>query len=255
MQISNEKTVDRLGWRLKLGVVVPATNTIVEPEFAGMRPHGVTNHTMRFFVENLALSSSEDFARLIEIVKANLDAAIDFLVPSGPDCIVLGMSAETFWDGLDGSKKLEARLSERAGGKPVAMGSDACLAALNAVGARRIGVITPYWPVGDEQVRRFFTEAGFEITGIKGLKCRSPHHIAAQTEDTLRDAMRELDAANPDAIVQVGTNLCMAQLAAEAERWMGKPVIAINTAIYWHALRRNGIIDRVQGWGALLAEH
>jgi maleate isomerase len=47
----------------------------------------------------------------------------------------------------------------------------------------------------------------------------------------------------------------MARLAAVAEFWLDKPVIAINTATYWWALRQNGIMDRVQGFGALLEKH
>ena len=55
--------------------------------------------------------------------------------------------------------------------------------------------------------------------------------------------------------MQVGTNLAMAQLAAVEETRLGKPVLAINTATYWYALRDYGIKDRVPGWGALLSEH
>jgi maleate isomerase len=55
--------------------------------------------------------------------------------------------------------------------------------------------------------------------------------------------------------VQVGTNLAMARLAGIAEFWLDKPVIAVNTATWWHALRTNGIEDRIHGWGSLLAEH
>jgi maleate isomerase len=55
--------------------------------------------------------------------------------------------------------------------------------------------------------------------------------------------------------VQLGTNLPMARLAAVAEFWLDKPVIAVNTALYWHALRRAGIMDRIEGFGALLAAH
>ena len=40
-----------------------------------------------------------------------------------------------------------------------------------------------------------------------------------------------------DALVQVGTNLSMVGLADEAERWLHKPVIAINAATWWMALR------------------
>ena len=47
----------------------------------------------------------------------------------------------------------------------------------------------------------------------------------------------------------------MAQLAPELEAHLGKPVIAINTATYWHALRKNGIEDKVEGFGPLLAKH
>jgi maleate isomerase len=45
----------------------------------------------------------------------------------------------------------------------------------------------------------------------------------------------------------------MARLAAIAELWLQKPVIAINTATYWWALRSNGIADRLPGFGALLS--
>jgi len=54
--------------------------------------------------------------------------------------------------------------------------------------------------------------------------------------------------------VQVGTNLAMAEVAAMAELWLGKPVIAINTATYWHALRQSGIPDQIAGFGRLLEE-
>jgi maleate isomerase len=58
-----------------------------------------------------------------------------------------------------------------------------------------------------------------------------------------------------DAIVQVGTNLAAAEVAAMAEFWLDKPVIAINTATYWYALRQYGIKDKIPGWGSLLAKH
>ena len=57
-----------------------------------------------------------------------------------------------------------------------------------------------------------------------------------------------------DALVQAGTNLSILRLADEAERWLGKPVIAINAAIWWKALRDNGIEDKIAGYGRLLRE-
>jgi maleate isomerase len=71
----------------------------------------------------------------------------------------------------------------------------------------------------------------------------------------LKRQLLVLDGDDVDAIVQVGTNLSMLRLAAAAERWLGKPVIAINAATYWHALRANGIEDRIGGFGRLLELH
>lgn len=243
---------DSLGWRRKFGVIAPSTNTSVQPEFDRMRPAGVTNHFSRIVIPNVSIQTDADFERLMDAIRATIMDAVDSVMSAACDYLVMGMSAETFWDGLEGSIELEKRIEARAGVK-IAMGSDACRAALAAYGnVKRIAVITPYMPVGDEQVRRFFTDCGFDVVAIKGLRCPSPVAIAHVSEATLRDCIIELNTPDVDAIVQVGTNLAMARVAAVAEFWIGKPVVAINTATYWWALRQNGITDRVEGFGALL---
>jgi len=111
-------------------------------------------------------------------------------------------------------------------------------------------------PLSDfaRDLRRSFEEFGFTVVRDRALQCRSWIQIAEQTTATLRKVLMELDGDDVDAIVQVGTNLSMVRLAAAAEMWLGKPVIAINTATYWHALRANGVKDRMDGFGRLLAE-
>jgi maleate isomerase len=245
--------LDRLGWRAKIGVVIPSTNTIVEPEFHFMAPLGVTNHTSRFLIPNMALNSNEDFEKLVIEIKATLDDAIDGLTPAGVDHIIIGISAESFWDGAKGAEILQRRLEARAGCS-LTLGAAAARAALEAVGAKRLGVVTPYWPVADERVRQYFGECGFDVVALKGLAATSPVNIAEQSEGTLRRALEEVNSPDVDTIIQVGTNLAMARLAGEAERWLAKPVIAINTALYWHALRQNGINDKIPGWGRLMME-
>lgn len=246
--------VDSLGHRMKFGVIAPSTNTSVQPEYDSMRPAGVTNHFARIHIPDDPVESDEDFVQLLENIRAELMLAVDRVKTCQPGALIMGMSAETFWDGLDGSAALQKRVEERAGA-PVFMGSDACRAALDAYGGiRRIAVLTPYMPVGDEQVRRFFTDCGYEVVRLIGLKCASPQLIAHVSERELRDRIVQLDGPDVDAIVQVGTNLACARLAAMAEFWLDKPVIAINTATYWYALRQSGITDRVAGYGALLTE-
>lgn len=244
---------DSLGYRRKFGVIAPSTNTSVQPEFDSMRPVGVTNHFSRIVIPNNPVHSDADFNALMDDIRRTMMDAVDSVMSCEPDYIVMGMSAETFWDGLDGSVELQRRVEARSGVK-VAMGSDACRAALGAYGnIKRISVVTPYMPVGDEQVRTFFRDCGFEVVNLKGLKCAGPMLIAHTSEEELRDAIIEVDDPSVDAIVQVGTNLAMARVAGVAEFWLGKPVIAINTATYWWALRQNGIHDKIQGFGKLLS--
>ena len=84
--------------------------------------------------------------------------------------MVMGMSAETFWDGVEGNRAFKKQITDITG-LDVATGAEACERALHLFGARKIGVVTPYQPIGDENVVKFFGELGFEVAAIKGLKC------------------------------------------------------------------------------------
>lgn len=246
--------VDALGWRMKFGVIAPSTNTVVQPEFDMMRPRGVTNHFARIHIPNDPIRGDADFEKLIAAIDRELLAAVDRVMTCEPGQLIMGMSSETFWGGLDGSERLRERIEARAG-VAVTMGSDASRQALRRYGEiRRIGVVTPYMPVADQQVRRFFTDCGLEVVRLVGLKCASPVLIAHVGASELRDAVLAVDGPDVEAVVQVGTNLAMARLAAAAELWLKKPVVAINTATYWWALRRNGIADAIDGFGALLRD-
>jgi maleate isomerase len=247
---------DSLGYRMKFGVIAPSTNTSVQPEYDSMRPHGVTNHFSRCIIPDTKVTDDRTFMVMLNNIRASVPAAIEAVKTCSPDHVIMGMSAETFWDGRDGQKKLQKRM-EKIAGVGMTLGSDACRAALKAYGkkTRRLGIVTPYMPVGDKQVHRFFTDCGFEVVNLLGLKCAGPMLIAHVTKRRLRDAVLQVNRGKVDAVVQVGTNLAMAEVAAMAEFWLDKPVIAINTATYWHALRENGIKDRLHGWGALLSEN
>lgn len=245
---------DALGWRRKFAVLVPSTNTVVQPEFDGMRPPGVTNHISRIRIPNMPLASDADFRLLVERIAAAQLEAVDSALTCEPDHVVLGISVETFWGGREASRKLKQELEDHTG-LEVTMGAEACDAAFARLAVKRIAVLTPYFPVGDENVQRFFEESGYRVARIRGLKCASPVQIAHVPPETLRAAAAELDGDDVDAVIQVGTNLAMAQLAAQMETERGKPILAINACIYWHALRQCGLADQMAGWGSLLQRH
>jgi len=244
---------DRLGWRRKFGVIAPSTNTIVQPEFDSMRVPGVTSHYGRILIRDGRIGDDEGMEALLEQIRASMADCVEGIMTMQPDYMVMGMSAETFWDGVEGNRAFKKQITDITG-LEVATGAEACERALQLYGVKKIGVVTPYQPVGDANVVKFFNELGFEVTAIKGLKCPTAVSIAHVTEDELRRAILAVDGPDVDAIVQCGTNLSMVRLADEAERWLGKPVIAINAATWWMALRENGIEDKVYGAGGLLRD-
>ncbi|QMW22308.1 maleate cis-trans isomerase family protein [Sandaracinobacteroides saxicola] len=246
---------DSLGWRRKFAVVAPSTNTSVQPEYDSMRPRGVTNHFSRISIPDTRVTDDASFMVMLNNIRNATASAVDVAMSMQPDYLIMGMSAETFWDGADGAEKMHASLTQRTG-VGVAMGSHACDAAFRCFGdVKRISVITPYMPVGDAQVRKFFEDSGYEVMALKGLKSPSPMMIAHESETTLKRAIQEVDDPQVEAIVQCGTNLAFARVAGIAEFWLEKPVIAINTATYWYALRQNGIMDKVDGYGSLLLDY
>lgn len=245
---------DALGWRKKFGVLGPSTNTIVQPEFDEMRPPGVTNHYSRIYTPNAQAISNESFMAGTAVISDNMLEAVASVMTCAPDYLVAGMSAITFYGGVAGADAFQEKI-ENAASVGLSIGSHSTTAALRAYGGiRRIAFVSPYFPVANGEVRRYFEESGFEVTRDICLQCPSWTAIAEVSQDALRQTLSELDGDDVDALVQVGTNLCMARLAAEAEAALSKPVLAINTATYWHALRNNGIQDQMPGFGRLLAE-
>ena len=245
---------DVLAWRRKFGVLGPSTNTVVQPDFDDLRVAGVTNHYSRIIVEDAQALSDETFlAGTLKISEATHDA-VRGVMTCRPDFLVMGMSAVTFYGGAEGSARWSKAVEEIAG-VGLCTGAQSLIAAFGAYGGiRRIALLSPYYPVANREVTTFMADHGVDVVRDVALRCPSWTSIAEVTPARLREAVLALDGDDVDAIVQGGTNLSMVRFAAAAELFLGKPVIAINTATYWNALRINGIADRKEGFGRLMAE-
>lgn len=232
----------------------PSTNTVVEAEFNWMRAPGVSWHSGRIPIANPSLADDDTMVAFLEQLRGTITGCVEQVCMCKPTALVMGMSAETFWGGRDGAAHFESFLRQLSG-LGVTTGAWAARAALDAYGARRIGIITPYQAVGDAQVVDFFEQLGYEVAGIHGLCCENATVIAEVAPETIKGAFRRVDGPDVDALMQAGTNLPAALAAAEMEKELGKPVVAINTATVWHAYRMNGIMDKIEGFGSLLSEH
>ena len=243
-----------IGARGRIGVIIPSTNIGVEYDCQQIIPPGVTWHFARFFVAQPDLSSDNMFLAFIDEIRKTIPDALRDIMTCEPSYIMMGMSAETFWGGLEGNAEFETRLRELIGPAiGLTSGAAALKAALDAFGAKTVAALTPYQPVGDDQVRRFLEESGYHVSNVVGLKCDTATSIAhTPPREVIETVLNELEGDDVDAIVQAGTNLSTQDIFPALELQLGKPVIPINIATIWHALRAQGINDKVFGRGWLL---
>lgn len=243
---------DVVGFRAKLGVVIPATNTVVEHDFNKLSPPGVTVHTARIETPVTSLDSDAAFLHFLAAMRQNIYGAVDRVMSCEPDILVMGMSSETFLGGAEGSHAFERGLAERAR-VPIVSGAGALNSALHAVGARRLSILTPYQPAIDKEVIRFLTDCGYEVVRLTGLQCPSATAIARVTRDQVMAGLAASFDTRCDALVQVGTNLAALDATALAEATFERPFVPINVALMWQALRTAGITEPVRGLGQLLS--
>ena len=236
--------------RLKIGVVTPSTNTTLEPDCHALCPDGVTAHTARISIQNKKISGDAAYDEHVKAMRAGIAGAIAQVITCAPDHLIMGVALEAFWGGLEGSKSLQGEL-EQSAGVTVSMGSLAMDSALKTLGCKKIAALTPHMPAGDEQVRSWFEQAGYDMVNFIGLKCPSPREIAEVPVSDINAALAKLDDPSVEAIVQVGTNLQFRSIALAAETKLKKPVLALNEVMMWDALRRHQIDDSVAGAGLL----
>lgn len=253
----------QLARRARIGVVIPSTNTGVEYDLQKFGLDAVTWHPSRFWIElrnwkDEVESTGDDantvFERFLDLMRDEIPVAIRNVLSAEITHLMLGMSAETFWGGLEGNIAFEKDIKDQIGDLGLTTGAGATRDALTCFKARKISVITPYPQIGDENVHRFFNDIGFEVHKVKGMNRPSATAIAETTISEVLAAVKEVDGPDVDAIIQCGTNLSTIDIFPTLEHVLQKPLLPINVATIWHALRASGIHDKITGKGRLLEE-
>lgn len=244
---------DVLGYRLKVGSLIPSTNSSVEPEIAGMAIEGVTHLAARISVPNQEFRSNADAEAIVAGTEPDLLPALGRLMAAKPDRVIMAMAVPCFWGGQAGSTSMKQRLEEHAG-VPVTVPPEAIDQALTTMQAKTIAVVSPYMPLADEHVKTWFEEAGYSVHKIVGLRAPQEDQVIDITADQLQAAFDKVDSSRVDALVHVGTSIAMARLAAPFEARYRKPVISVNVACWWATLRAAGLPDRRDGFGRLLRD-
>ncbi|MFF5232790.1 hypothetical protein [Dactylosporangium sp. NPDC000521] len=93
---------EAVGPRAVFGVIVPSTNTVVEHDYWSARVPGVAYRAGSMHIPNPAMNDDAGFEALLGQIRASIDTAVRDVLTAEPDRMVMGMSAETFWGGVEG---------------------------------------------------------------------------------------------------------------------------------------------------------
>lgn len=255
---------DVRSFRRKLGLLLPATNTSMEHELWSIlrrNAHepgldGVGIHTANVTTPQPQLRSEADIVAYRRQFLGGLAAAIDQIQLAQPEYLIMGMSLEHVLRGLE---QVRAPMSEveTYAGLPMTTCHDAIAAALDRLGARRIGLLTPFDRAGNENAKQLYLDLDVDVVATVGFSCANTLHIAHIPDWAKERAIVELlatPANRLDAVVQCGTNMSLIQVSERLEPQLGIPILGINAVVLWYALRENGFSCPLAGAGRLLRE-
>jgi maleate isomerase len=128
----------------------------------------------------------------------------------------------------------------------------AAFAAFKALGARRIGVLTPYAPEVNAVVRQYLDAHGAEVAAFATFDKRDDREAARISVDAIAAGIGTLARATRlDAVFVSCTSLRLAERVAAIEADVGIPVTSSDHAMAWHALRLARVNDTMAGAGRL----
>lgn len=232
--------------RAKIGFILLATEQTIEDDMFTLRPEGVGLHFSRapipdsITVDSLA-AQANDLAR----------TAATILPDGSLDVICYACTSGSL---VIGEERVFAELRK---GSPYARPTSlitGVLGALRALRAKRIAVATPYLDEINRREANYMAMQGFEITNIRGLNLEKDSDMIRVRPDFLAEFAASVNTSDADVLFISCGALRSLDIVDDLERALGKPVICSNQAMMWDVLRRAGINDKIEGYGALLRE-
>ena len=230
----------------RIGLLVPSSNTTVEPEFYRALPKDVTLHVARLPLTQIATDSIAGTADHVEVQSRALATA-------DVDVIVLGAAAPSFLKGLGYDREMAQKI-EAASGKRATTTSTALIEALKYLGVSRVVLGAAYDDKVNAIAKSFLEVNGFNVLAAHGLGLVDNLVVGRLDSSSAYDFARKIDRPDAEAIVLACTNWKTMDVIERLERELGKPVLSTTQVSIWAALRAIGRIEGVPGYGRLLRD-
>ncbi len=238
------ETDEGFGARARIGLIVLETDQTIEAEASRLRLPGVDWYHAR--IPNAVDVSPETLSAMED----DLPAAAA-LLPNGFgfDAIGYGCTSAATLIGEDGvTAAIRSAHPDVETSNPIS----AAIAAFEALGARRIAVVTPYTAEVTAPVVRMFQDAGIEVTAVGSFLEGSDLVVARISETSVAEGVRRMvSVADCDAVFVSCTSLRTFGIIESLEAELGVPVVSSNVALMWRLLRLAGVDDHIDDLGTL----
>jgi len=233
--------------RAAIGLLVLATDQTLEYEFRQiMRLDGVAIYATRVY------NDAEVSVATLRAMRPLIAPATALILPELKlDVVAFGCTSASM---VLGEETIFAEIRKSRPGVACTTPVTAALAAFRALGARRIGVLTPYSKEVNDTVARYLRDRGVEVAALGSFSQPDDHVVARITADSVARGVEALAGkAALDAVFVSCTSLRLCETVARIEGRLGIPVTSSDHALAWHCLRQAGVDDSIDGLGRLFA--
>lgn len=234
---------------IRLGILVPSTNTTVEADFVRVVPKGATVHSHRLWM------SFDIGEEALDRMNSEMEAGARHLAQAKVRVVSMVGTSNSFYRGLDWSLEMERIMSAAADGVPAVSTSISAVRALRFFGAKSISVATPYPDWNNERLRDYLEASGFRVLNVAGEPWAAQagaHGINDQEPEVILDFAARTCDPKADALFCSCTAWRSMEVADRLEQKLGKPVVTSVQATMWRVFRAAGLDAPVKGEGRLL---
>ncbi|WP_281995178.1 maleate cis-trans isomerase family protein [Ruegeria faecimaris] len=236
--------------RARFGILVPFTNTNLEPDMALLRPDGVSMHFAR--MGGYDQDEIPDADQMHGLGAADLDEPLHLLQGVRPDVILYGCTSATLTHGPAFDRALAERIKADSGAETVTA-AGALEHALQTLGVNRIGFASPYVSAINDLAVGFLAETGFETVARSEVSDALDNYGQGNLDpQAVFDLGLATDHPEAEAIVLSCTDMRSVESIGRLEAEVRKPVISSNQAMMFQAMQLAGISEALPGYGQLL---
>ncbi|HWO43275.1 MAG TPA: hypothetical protein VNO43_15840 [Candidatus Eisenbacteria bacterium] len=229
----------------RIGLIIPSSNRLAEPQFNRYAPPDVTVHATR-------IRMTGKWHKPLGELQRPLEEAAAALSDVKPDVIVFHCTANSMENGLAGEADIVETVQSATSCAAITV-AQAIVQALRRLGVKKLVLVSPYVKKTNEHESRYLLASGFEVIHDVGLGLTSEGYSAVTPEEWIR-VVSENARPEADGYFLSCTNTRMIEAIRELEQRLDRPIVSSNQAALWACLKKLGVHHTDERLGRLFRD-